>query len=66
MTPTKIILERTSTHVQLRVIMTGTLKGYTVLSAVPFRTGDCIPGMRKQAAKYAKRFAIPFVDSIGC
>lgn len=62
MTPTKIVLEVTATHIQLRVFAPETQKGSTVIEMVPFLTGKSIPGLRKRGAAYAKRFAIPFVD----
>lgn len=62
MTPTKIVLERTVTHLQLRVFAPQTLKGSTVIESVPYRDGRSLPKLRKHAAAYAKRFAIPFVD----
>jgi hypothetical protein len=62
MTPTKIILEATKTHVQLKVIAPDTLKGYSVIESVPFKTGKSLPTLRKQGAAYAKRFAIEFFD----
>ncbi len=64
MTPTKIILERTATHIQLRVLAAGTTRGFVVIESAPFRTGKAIPKMREYAAAYAKRFAIPFYDHI--
>jgi hypothetical protein len=63
MTPTKIILEKTDTFIQLRVIAPDTLKGCAIIASTPLRTGNSIPALRKDAAKYAKRFAIPFVDT---
>lgn len=67
MTPTKITLEKTATHLQLKVSALDTLKGYTVIEAVPYQNGvnasvRTVFTMRKQAAEYAKRFAIPFTD----
>lgn len=62
MTPTKIVLEMTKTHIQLRVFAPETLKGSTVIESTPFNTGKSLPGLRKHGAAYAKRFAIPFVD----
>ena len=62
MTPTKIILEATKTHLQLKVIAADTLKGYAVIESVPFKTGKSLPSFRKHGAAYAKRFAIPFID----
>ena len=67
MTPTKIILEKTKTHLQLKVMSRDTLKGYSVIESVPYQNGinasvKTVFTMRKQAAQYAKRFAIPFTD----
>jgi len=62
MTPTKIVLQRTATHIQLRVFAPETKSGSTVIESFPYRTGKSLPGLRKHAAKYAKRFSIPFVD----
>lgn len=62
MTPTKIVLERTQTHLQLRVFAPQTLKGSTVIESTPYNTGASLPKLRKQAQAYAKRFAIPFED----
>ena len=67
MTPTKIILEKTSTHLQLKVLAADTPKGYSVIESVPYKTGvgaavATVFAMRKQAAQYAKRFHIPFMD----
>jgi len=62
MTPTKIILEKTATHIQLRVFAPQTLKGSTVIESTPFNTGKSLPNLRKHAVTYAKRFAIPFID----
>ena len=62
MTPTKIVLEVTKTHIQLRVFAPETAKGSTVIESVPFNTGKSLPTFRKQGADYAKRFGIPFVD----
>jgi hypothetical protein len=63
MTPTKIILEKTSTHLQLKVLAADTQKGYSVIESVPFKNGDSLPTLRKHGASYAKRFSIPFVDA---
>jgi hypothetical protein len=63
MTPTKIVLEKTATHVQLRVLATDTLKCSTVIESVPFKTGASLQGLRRHATAYAKRFAIPFEDA---
>ncbi len=67
MTPTKITLEKTATHVQLKVSLPGTLKGYAVIESVPFQNGvspkgRTVDAMRKHATKYANHFAIPFAD----
>jgi hypothetical protein len=67
MTPTKIVLEKTATHLQLRVFAPQTAKGSTVIDSVPYKNGvnasvKTVFTMRKHAAQYAKRFAIPFVD----
>lgn len=67
MTPTKITLEKTATHLQLKVSAPDTLKGYTVIESVPYKNGvnasvKTVFAMRKQAAQYAKRFCIPFTD----
>jgi hypothetical protein len=62
MTPTKIVLEMTKTHMQLRVFAPETQKGSTVIESVPFKTGKSIPALRKQGSAYAKRFNIPFID----
>jgi hypothetical protein len=67
MTPTKITLEKTATHLQLKISAPETLKGYTVIESVPYQNGlntkvQTVFAMRKQAAQYAKRFAIPFTD----
>ena len=62
MTPTKIILEKTATHIQLRVFAPETQKGSTVIESTPFKTGKSLPSLRKRGAIYAKRFSIPFVD----
>ncbi len=63
MTPTKITLEIVSGTIRLRVDSPQTLKGYTVIESSPFKTGASLEGLRKNATKYAKRFAIPFVDA---
>ena len=62
MTPTKIVLERTATHIQLRVFAPETMRGSTVIESVPFLNGKSIPSFRKHGAEYAKRFGIPFID----
>jgi len=67
MTPTKIVLEKTSTHLQLRVFAPDTLKGSAVIESVPYQNGvnakvQTVFSMRKHAAQYAKRFSIPFAD----
>ena len=67
MTPTKIRLEITKTHIQLRVFAPQTVKGSTVIESTPFANGvgpkeQTVASMRKHGAKYAKRFAIPFED----
>jgi hypothetical protein len=62
MTPTKIILEKTATHIQLKVYAPETLRGYTVIDSAPFKTGKSLPSFRKHATRYAKRFDIPFID----
>ena len=67
MTPTKIVLEKTATHLQLRVFAADTQKGSTVIESVPYQNGvnakvQTVFAMRKHAAAYAKRFAIPFKD----
>jgi len=62
MTPTKIVLEQTNTHIQLRVFAPETLKGSTVIESVPFKSGKSLPTFRKHGTAYAKRFSIPFVD----
>ena len=62
MTPTKIVLEQTATHINLRVYAPETAKGSTVIESTPFNTGKSLPKLRKHGADYAKRFSIPFVD----
>jgi hypothetical protein len=62
MTPTKIVLERTPTHIQLRVFAPETQKGSTVIESVPFKTGQSLPTLRRHGADYAKRFSIQFTD----
>lgn len=62
MTPTKIILQKTETHLQLKVVAADTLKGYSVIESVPFKNGKSIPTLRKHGVIYAKRFNIPFMD----
>jgi hypothetical protein len=62
MTPTKIVLERTNTHIQLRVFAPETQNGSTVIESTPFKTGKSLDGIRKHATAYAKRFGINFVD----
>lgn len=62
MTPTKIVLEQTSTHFQLRVFAPQTLRGSTVIEATPIKTGKSLPALRKQMSAYAKRFSIPSID----
>lgn len=62
MTPTKIVLEQTPTHIQLRVFAAQTQNGSTVIESVPFNNGTSLPNLRKHAVAYAKRFAIPFID----
>ena len=64
MTPTKITLVKTATHLQLKVTAPDTLKGYTVIESVPFKNGDSIPTLRKHGAAYAKRFNIPFAEAV--
>jgi hypothetical protein len=62
MTPTKIVLERTATHLQLRVFIPEAARGSTVIESTPVGTGKSLPNLRRQAVRYAIRFAIPFVD----
>lgn len=67
MKPTKIRLEKTTSHLQLRVFSPDTLAGSTVIESVPFANGitpkvQTVFAMRKHAAQYAKRFSIPFED----
>lgn len=62
MTPTKIVLEKTATHLQLRVFAPETQHGSTVIESTPFKSGKSLPKLRKYGASYAKRFNIEFVD----
>lgn len=67
MTPTKIVLEKTATHIQLRVFAPEAQKGSLVIEGTPFRNGispkeKTILSLRNHGASYAKRFNIPFVD----
>lgn len=62
MTPTKIVLEQTAAHINLRVYAPETQKGSTVIESTPFNTGKSLPSFRKHGLAYAKRFGIPFVD----
>jgi hypothetical protein len=65
MTPTKIVLEQTATHIQLRVFAPETAKGSTVIGGTPFVVSpkpETVSKLRKRAEKYAKSFSIPFVD----
>jgi hypothetical protein len=62
MTPTKIVLEKTATHIQLRVFAPETKSGSTVIESVPFKSGKSLPTFRKHGAAYAKQFGIHFVD----
>ena len=66
MTPTKIILEKTASCVQLRVFAPETLKGSMVIEGTPFAVGGpkqkTMDHLRKSGIRYAKRFAIPFID----
>ena len=60
MSPTKITLERTATHLLLRVTMTGSRT--VVIESVPIKTGKSLDGLRAHGRKYAKRFGIAFHD----
>jgi hypothetical protein len=66
--PTKIGLEKTKTHTNLRVFAPQTLHGSYCIESIPLvfkgtvASGDALPGLRKQARSFAKRFAIPFID----
>lgn len=66
MTPTKITLEKSATHLQLRVAATGTAHGSVVIEGTPISNGGpkekTIAHLRKSGARYAKRFNIPFID----
>ena len=67
MTPTKILLEQTVSHLQLRVFAPETLKGSTVIESVAYANGlnpkgKTVVAMRNYGAAYAKQFAIPFID----
>jgi hypothetical protein len=62
MTPQKIVLEKTTTHIQLRVYAPDTMKGSTVIESTPIKTGKSLPSFRKHGAAYAKRFSIQFID----
>jgi len=67
MTPTKIVLEKTASRLQLRVFAPETLKGSVVIESVPYKNGvnasvKTVFAIRKHAGQYAKRFSIPFVD----
>jgi len=45
MTPTKIVLERIQTHIQLRVYAPETQKGSTVIESVPFKDAATVRGV---------------------
>ena len=62
MTPTKIVLEKTATHYQLKVFAPQTAKGYFVKESVQIVTGKSLDGLRKEGIKYAKRFGIQFSE----
>lgn len=61
MTPTKVVLEKTATHYQVRVFVP-TPKGSTVIESVKIATGKSLPLLRKRGTDYAKRFGITFTD----
>ncbi len=62
MTPTKIVLQKTATHIQLKVFAPETLKGFTVIESTPLNTGKSLSFFHKRGTQYAKRFSIPFID----
>jgi hypothetical protein len=67
MTPTKIVLEKTASHLQLRVFAQPTQHGSFVRESVGFANGvapkpQTLALLRKDGARYAKKFSIPFVD----
>jgi hypothetical protein len=65
-TPKKITLLRTSTHLHLVVSAPECQKGYTVIDGTPISNGGPKPktlaSLRKHAQQYAKRWNIQFVD----
>lgn len=66
-TPTKIVLEKTSSQIQLRVFAPETAKGSTVVEGTSFANdlgpkAATIERLRKIGTRYAKRWSIPFVD----
>ena len=68
MNVTKVSLEKTSTHLQLKVYSPDTLKGYTVTESVPFANGsspkpETLATLRKHGAQKAKRLGVKFEDA---
>ena len=63
MTPTKITLEIVKERIRLRVNAPDTMHGFADIESHPFKAGKSLPMLRKYGTQYAKRFAIPFIDT---
>jgi len=67
MTPSKIVLERTTSHLQLRVFTHELPLRGNVIESVPFANRVApkprtVAQMQNHGKRYAKRFDIPFED----
>jgi hypothetical protein len=62
MTPTKYELLIDRGRIVLRGYSPECERGYFDVESHPYKTGASLPSLRKQGAKRAKHFGVPFVD----
>ena len=62
MTPTKVVLEQTATHLQLKVFAPEAVEGYSVVEIVPYKNDKSLMTLRKHGEQHADLLGVPFVD----
>jgi len=62
MTPTKVVLEKTATHLQLKVFAPEAVEGYSVVESVPYKDDKSLLTLRKHGEQHAGLLGVPFVD----
>jgi hypothetical protein len=60
MTSSKVVLEKTAPHLQLKVFASEA--GYSVVEIVPYKNDKSLMTLRKHGEQHADLLGVPFVD----